>query len=96
MGDAFVAGPWTLGNKYKVLAPIAMIEVIVACVDFCLPFGPPGIPGNVDFAWDNGYVQYAPVVVGTVILLVGIVQDYAIGAVKQVVCPYSALTLERR
>lgn len=31
-----------------------------------------------------------------VILLVGILQDYAIGAVKQVVCPYSALTLERR
>jgi amino acid transporter len=72
MGDAFEAGPWTLGNKYKVLAPIAMIEVLVACVYFCLPFGPAGIPGNVDFAWDNGYVQYAPVVVGTVILLVGI------------------------
>ena len=27
MGDSFVAGPWTLGNKYKWMAPIAMLEV---------------------------------------------------------------------
>jgi NitT/TauT family transport system permease protein len=31
-----------------------------------------------------------------VILFVGIVQDYAIGLLKQVICPYSSLTLERR
>jgi NitT/TauT family transport system permease protein len=31
-----------------------------------------------------------------VILLVGILQDYAIGVLKRVVCPYSELTLERR
>src|SRR5207237_4344113 len=31
-----------------------------------------------------------------VILFVGVFQDYAIGAVKSVVCPYAALTLERR
>jgi NitT/TauT family transport system permease protein len=31
-----------------------------------------------------------------VILLLGILQDYALGLLKQVVCPYSALTLERR
>ena len=72
MGDAFVAGPWTLGNKYKVLAPIAIVEVLVACFFFCMPFGPSGIPGKTGFAWDNGYVQYAPLVVGIVILLVGI------------------------
>lgn len=30
------------------------------------------------------------------ILLVGIVQDYAIGAFKRLVCPYAHLTLERR
>jgi NitT/TauT family transport system permease protein len=31
-----------------------------------------------------------------VILLVGILQDYGIGLLKRVVCPYAALTLERR
>jgi hypothetical protein len=72
MGDRFVAGPWTLGNKYKILAPIAIVEVLVACFFFCMPFGPSGIPGKTGFAWDNGYVQYAPLVVGIVILLVGI------------------------
>ena len=46
--------------------------MLVACVYFCLPFGPPGIPGKTGFAWDNGYIQYAPVLVGSTILLVGI------------------------
>ena len=72
MGDAFVPGPWTLGSKYKWMAPIAIIEVIVACIYFSLPFGLIGIPGKKGFAWDNGYVQYAPVLVGGIILLVGI------------------------
>ena len=72
MGDAFEPGPWTLGNKYKWMAPIAVGEVLVACVYFCLPFGPPGIPGKEGFAWDNGYIQYAPVLVGSTILLVGV------------------------
>ena len=41
MGDAFVPGPWTLGNKYKWMAPIAVIEVAVVCFFFCAPFGRP-------------------------------------------------------
>ena len=72
MGDAFVPGPWTLGSKYKWMAPIAIVEVIIATVYFCSPLAPAGIPGNSGFAWDNGAIQYAPVVVGGVILLVGI------------------------
>ena len=72
MGDAFVPGPWTLGSKYKWMAPIAIVEVIVATVYFCSPLAPAGIPGKSGFAWDNGVIQYAPVVVGGVILLVGI------------------------
>jgi len=31
-----------------------------------------------------------------VILLMGIFQDYSIGVLKQIICPYAALTLERR
>jgi amino acid transporter len=72
MGDTFEPGPWTLGNKYKWMAPIAMVEVAIACIFFCAPFGPAGIPGKEGFKWDNGYVQYAPLLVGVTILLVGI------------------------
>jgi len=31
-----------------------------------------------------------------VILIVGLLQDYAIGAVRRIVCPYADLTLERK
>jgi amino acid transporter len=72
MGSRFEPGPWTLGNKYKWMAPIAMVEVAIACFFFCAPFGPAGIPGKEGFKWDNGYVQYAPLLVGATILLVGI------------------------
>ena len=46
MGDSFVAGPWTLGNKYKWMCPIAVLEVIIVCIYFSLPFSPLGIPGQ--------------------------------------------------
>ena len=72
MGDSFVPGPWTLGKKYKWMAPIAVIEVIVVCIYFSAPFSPLGIPWNDGFALDNGAVQYAPVVVFGVILVVGL------------------------
>ena len=72
MGSSFEPGPWTLGNKYKWMAPIALIEVAIACIFFCAPFGPAGIPGDADFKWDNGYVQYAPLLVGAVILFAGV------------------------
>jgi amino acid transporter len=61
MGDAFQPGPWTLGRHYKWMAPIAVIEVIVVCIYFMLPFSPLGIPGHEGFAWNNGAVNYAPV-----------------------------------
>jgi len=33
---------------------------------------PAGIPGNAGFALDNGVVNYAPVLVGTIILFAGV------------------------
>ena len=27
MGDAFEAGPWTLGKRYKWMCPVAVVEV---------------------------------------------------------------------
>ena len=38
-GDAFERGPWNLGNKYKWMAPIALLEIlIVVVIYFNLPF----------------------------------------------------------
>ena len=67
-GDSFVPGPWTLGNKYKWMAPIAVIEIIIAAIYFIMPGFPAAVPGNADFTWTA--VNYTPLVVGGV--LVGI------------------------
>ena len=72
LGDDFVPGPWTLGKKYRWMCPVAFIEVIVICIYMSAPFGPSGIPGRKGFALDNGVVNYAPVLVGAVILFAGV------------------------
>ena len=61
LGDRFESGPWTLGRHYRWMAPLAVLEVLVVCVYFVLPFSPAGIPGDAAFAWNNGAVNYAPV-----------------------------------
>ena len=66
IGDAFETGPWTLGNKYKWMCPIAVIEVVVVCIIAFLPTAPGGVPGNADFHWNNGLINYCPLIVGAV------------------------------
>lgn len=90
MGDAFKAGPWTLGKHYKWMAPIAVIEIAVVCVYFSAPFSPLGIPGNEGFALSNGAIQYAPVVVFGVVLLSGI--WWLVSARKWFTGPHKPLT----
>jgi len=68
MGDSFTPGPWTLGSKYKWMCPVAVIEVVVVCIIAFLPTAPGGIPGNADFAWNNGLINYCPLIVGAVAL----------------------------
>ncbi|HKG63717.1 MAG TPA: amino acid permease [Solirubrobacteraceae bacterium] len=70
MGDAFEPGPWTLGRKYKWINPAAIIWVAFCVVVFCLPFTPAGVPGREEFDWK--YVNYAPITVGVVLLVVGV------------------------
>ena len=42
------AGPWTLGNKYKWMNPVAVRSGSAICVViFCLPFAPAGVPSGV-------------------------------------------------
>ncbi|MEJ7715614.1 MAG: amino acid permease [Thermoleophilaceae bacterium] len=87
VGDAFEAGPWTLGNKYKWMNPIAFIWVAIITVIFCLPFVPAAVPGNEDFSFKS--VNYAPITVALVLLIVGVwwvvsAKKYFTGSVRTV------------
>jgi amino acid transporter len=70
MGDAFEPGPWTLGNKYKWINPAAIIWVAICVIIFILPFTPAGVPWRDEFDWK--YVNYAPITVGGLLLIVGV------------------------
>ncbi len=70
IGDAFKAGPWNNGQKYRWMNLIATIWVAIITVIFCLPFTPAGVPWNDEFTWSS--VNYAPLTVGGLILAVGI------------------------
>ncbi len=68
MGDAFEAGAWTNGPKYKWMNPIAVIEIAIISIYFILPFTPAGVPFSDEFAWSS--VNYAPVLtLGTLAVL---------------------------
>ena len=69
-GSNFIQGQWNLGNKYKWMNVIAMIEIVVVCIYFILPFEPAAVPGNKDFTWVA--VNYAPLLVGFTLLILWI------------------------
>ncbi len=70
MGDKFKPGSWTLGNKYKWMAPIAIAEIVIICIYFIMPTTPMGWPTSDSF--DIKFVNYAPVLVGGSMLLLWI------------------------
>lgn len=59
VGEHFVQGPWNLGKKWKWMAPIAVLEIIIISIYFILPTNPAGVPGSKTFNW--AAVQYAPI-----------------------------------
>ncbi|NPD07116.1 amino acid permease [Nocardioides sp. zg-1308] len=68
IGDAFEAGTWTNGAKYKWMNLVAVVEIAIISVYFVLPFTPAGVPFSDEFAWSS--VNYAPVLtIGTLIVL---------------------------
>ncbi len=69
-GDDFEAGPWTNGRKYRWMNPFAVAWTALITVIFCLPFVPAAVPFNEDFDWKA--VNYAPITVAVVLLVVGI------------------------
>jgi amino acid transporter len=68
LGDSFKVGSWTLGSKYRWMAPLALVEIAITSIVALLPTSIGGMPGSSSFAWK--YVNYTPiVVVGALILL---------------------------
>ena len=77
-GSAFKQGTWNLGNKWKWMAPIAVLEILITSVYFILPLYPAGAPGfmrgflgapsaeEVPFDWKS--VNYAPIVLGAIFI----------------------------
>jgi amino acid transporter len=57
-GDAFKAGPWTLGSRYKLINTLAIIFVIGVVYSLDLPYTPAGLPWNDGF--DASLVNYTP------------------------------------
>ena len=82
MGDAFKQGDWNLGNKWKWMAPLAILEIVITSIYFILPFTPAGAPAfmrgllgapsaeEVPFDWK--FVNYTPIVTGGALLLLWI------------------------
>jgi amino acid transporter len=77
-GTSFVQGSWNLGNKWKWMAPIAVAEIVITSIYFILPLYPGGAPAfmrgflgapsadEVPFDWKS--VNYAPIVLGGLLL----------------------------
>ena len=64
-GDSFKVGDWNLGKHYKWMAPIAVLEIALVSIVFCLPTTPAGVWGSKDFVW--AAAQYAPIAVLVVV-----------------------------
>jgi amino acid transporter len=59
-GDSFEAGPWTLGNRYRLVNTLAIIFVVVVVITLSLPFTTDSVPWNGSF--DITTVNYSPLV----------------------------------
>jgi amino acid transporter len=71
LGERFERGPWTLGNKYRWINPIAFTWVALCVIIFCLPVNDPGgVFFKHGFSWS--LVNYAPMVTIGVMLVVTI------------------------
>jgi amino acid transporter len=69
-GDSFTPGGWTLGNKYRWMAPIAVAEIGITSIIALLPTSSGGVPWLDGFAWK--YVNYTILVVPGALLLLWI------------------------
>ena len=87
MGDNFEPGSWNLRGHYRWMAPVAVIEIIVTSIIALFPYSNAGMPWDPAFEWKS--VNYTPILVGTVLLLLYIywhasVKNWFTGPIKQV------------
>lgn len=86
-GDSFEPGQWNLGGKYKWMAPVAIIEIVITSVIAMFPTSLGGMPWDTSFEWK--FVNYTPLLVGGVLVLLFIywhvsVKHWFTGPIKQV------------
>jgi amino acid transporter len=70
-GSNFTPGGWTLGSKYRWMAPIAVAEIAITSFIALLPTSKLGAPWYKGFGWSSfKYVNYTPIVVlGALLIL---------------------------
>ncbi len=100
-GSAFKQGSWNLGNKWKWMAPLAVLEIIITSVYFIAPLYPAGAPGfmrgflgapsDADVPFDWKFVNYAPIVLG--VLLIALWIGWHTSAKKWFTGPKSTIDL---
>jgi amino acid transporter len=67
-GSAFKVGRWTLGNQYRWMAPLAVLEILLTSLVAMFPTSAGGAPWYDGFAWK--FVNYTPlVVIGLLLIL---------------------------
>jgi amino acid transporter len=69
-GAQFRPGGWTLGNKYRWMSIIAVVEIIITSIFALLPTSNLGVPWNDGFEWK--YVNYTILVVPIALILLWI------------------------
>jgi amino acid transporter len=60
-GDDFVAGPWTLGSRYRLVNSLAIAFVVLVVFALDLPYTPAGLPWNDGF--DASLINYTPLAI---------------------------------
>jgi amino acid transporter len=86
-GDSFEQGAWNLGNNWKWMCPVAVIEIIITSAVAMFPTSLGGMPWDPSFEWK--FVNYTPLLVGSVLILLWIywhvsVKNWFTGPIKQV------------
>ncbi len=88
-GSKFTPGPWNLGNKYKWMAPLALLEIIATTIWFAMPFAPNQAPWDKSFNWK--YMNYSPII--TVLALLVLWAAWHLSAKKWFTGPKNTIDL---
>jgi amino acid transporter len=86
-GDSFPVGSWNLRGHHKWMAPVAIIEILITSIIALFPYSNAGMPWDPAFEWK--YVNYTPILVGGVLILLWIywhvsVKKWFTGPIRQI------------